>query len=118
MYTGSGAITKAALHALIVVAFATQLSCEPSQKAEECTDFNAMAASHTLVKQKLKNPKSAEFPTLKHYRIAQEPEGIWRVAGYVDATNSFGATVRSDYVARLRCDGKRWFAVEVEISAR
>lgn len=46
----------------------------------------------------LKSPKSAEFPTISGWSFTKDFEtGYIYVSSYVDADNSFGASIRSDF---------------------
>lgn len=57
--------------------------------------------SQDLVKQKLKSPKSADFPTYSKSFITDKGKTIL-VSAYVDADNSFGASVRVHYTATIQ----------------
>ena len=62
--------------------------------------------SQRLVKEKLKSPKSAEFPSYSD-NFAKRSGDTVTITAYVDAQNSFGATIRTDYVATIKIkDGK------------
>ena len=39
----------------------------------------------------------------------------WKVTGAVDAENSFGAKLRSDYSCELTVSGEKWTAVTVNV---
>lgn len=54
--------------------------------------ISASKACEALVEAQLKAPSTAEFNS-----DAQGGNGTWRVRGTVDAENSFGAQVRSEY---------------------
>lgn len=53
--------------------------------------------SEELVKKVLKSPSTAKFCKSTEYRYAKE-NGIIKCQGYVDSQNSFGATVRTNYM--------------------
>lgn len=57
--------------------------------------------SQTLVKAKLKSPKSADFPRYSDKFIKDNGDTIV-VSAYVDADNSFGANVRVNYTAKIK----------------
>ena len=57
--------------------------------------------SQTLVKDKLKSPKSADFPRYSDKFIEDKGDTI-KVSAYVDAENSFGANVRVNYIANIK----------------
>lgn len=52
------------------------------------------------VKQKLKVPSTAKFPSINEFKITEGNDGI-SVTGYVDAENSFGAKVRTEFLVLL-----------------
>ena len=57
--------------------------------------------SQTLVKSKLKSPKSADFPWYSDSFIEDKGDTII-VSAYVDADNSFGTSVRVHYKAKIK----------------
>ncbi|MEM0943635.1 MAG: hypothetical protein AAGI70_06760, partial [Pseudomonadota bacterium] len=60
------------------------------------------------VRSELKSPRSASFP----WQGKSEAIGecVFRVVSYVEAENSFGATIRTYYEAKLRLNptNKEW----------
>ena len=56
----------------------------------------------------LKSPSSAEFPSptfhLDEYSVSRDGD-TWYVSSYVDAQNSFGATIRTNFTATYIWDG-------------
>lgn len=78
-------------------------------------ELDACAMSHVFIKRQLKAPSTADFP------VCREPDTIivgagihWTVRSYVDAQNSFGAMLRSDYMVRMRYEPStdKWALVE------
>lgn len=61
------------------------------------TDSLIIAIAQEFVKMELKNPSSAKFPWGSSDYTITKLNGNWVVKGYVDAQNSFGATVRSKF---------------------
>lgn len=53
------------------------------------------------VEKTLKSPSTAKFPSMSKIYISEDEEGCTIVA-YVDAENSFGAKVRSNFTAILK----------------
>jgi len=77
--------------------------------------ISAWVAAKNFVRRNLKNPRSAEFAW------AAGSDGVsinahdcqWTVASYVDATNSFGGTVRSQWALTVkRKSNGDWLLVE------
>ncbi len=57
--------------------------------------------SQDLVKKQLKSPKSADFPWYSDSFIKDKGDTIL-VSAYVDADNSFGANIRTNYIASIK----------------
>lgn len=55
------------------------------------------------VMNRLKNPDSADFPYTADVRGTRQPDGTITIRSYVDATNGFGAVVRTPFV----CEAKK-----------
>lgn len=95
-----------------------QQEAERRRKEEEQLKRDAYVMAEHFVEQKLKAPKTADFPPLsrvKIYRIKGKPN-MFGVRGYVDAKNSFGAEVRTQYLCELEYLGgkdKRWRLVNL-----
>lgn len=69
-------------------------------RAKKCSDTTlAFVMSQEFVKRNLKAPSTAEFPwiTDDQVAIATKPDCGFRVLGWVDAQNGFGAQIRSKY---------------------
>lgn len=61
--------------------------------------------SQLIVNDQLKAPKTAEYPSASEWSIFSDLE-IVRVASYVDAQNSFGAMIRSEFMITFDHNGK------------
>lgn len=57
----------------------------------------AVGTAKDLVKDELKSPSTAKFPS-QDYTVERSGDN-WIVGGYVDAENSFGATIREEWIA-------------------
>lgn len=53
------------------------------------------------IKERLKAPSTAKFPTLSDVSMSKSGNEV-TVVGWVDAQNSFGATIRNDFIAVYR----------------
>ena len=60
------------------------------------TSSDARIAAEDIVRDNLKSPSSADFCGASKYTITRSGN-TWTVRGYVDAQNSFGATLRNDF---------------------
>lgn len=77
-----------------------------AQQAEKaCRDETMFfVMSQDFVKQQLKSPSTAKFPYISDSNVSVSYLGDCTnlVVGYVDAQNSFGATIRNRYAATLQ----------------
>ncbi|MEM9618857.1 MAG: hypothetical protein AAF936_12940 [Pseudomonadota bacterium] len=83
-----------------------------------CANVNKWAPkayAEQFVKERLKNPRKAQFSGNRATREGEIERCVFIVAGWVESTNGFGATVRSDYAVKLRRRSNRWEALEVAI---
>ena len=67
----------------------------------------------------LKAPSSAEFPSAgfstSEYSIEELSTNTYRVRGYVDAQNSFGAKLRNEWEAVCKGSGLDWYAASATL---
>ena len=56
----------------------------------------------TAVKDNLKSPSTAKFPTYNNATIKSEGNNVFTISSYVDAQNGFGATIRSNFIAKIK----------------
>jgi len=59
----------------------------------------AVTSAQNLVKDELKSPSTAKFPWEDTEYTVKRNGSDWQVNGYVDAQNSFGAVVRTNWTA-------------------
>lgn len=57
------------------------------------------------VRENLKSPKTAKFPSKTGIKIVKNKD-MYIIQGYVDSQNSFGATIRTKYIAEIQQTGK------------
>ncbi|MEN5305320.1 hypothetical protein [Pseudomonas sp. TWI628] len=89
-------------------------------QARDCGDTTmAFVMSQNFVKQRLKSPKSAEFPYVSDRGVNVFADGVcgFQVSAYVDSQNGFGAMIRSVYQAKISYDRKTklWSVGELTI---
>ena len=84
----------------------TMTASELENKTIDQNDmYSYYIMAQEIVENCLKNPKSADFPSIVTHpeEIAMQRNGdIVAVQSYVDATNSFGATVRSKWMVEFK----------------
>lgn len=75
----------------------------------------AFVLAKEFVSSRLKSPATANFPWLDTGVYLGKCQ--YQVASYVDAQNSFGATIRSHYVAKLKVDPQtnNWSVVDFKM---
>ena len=71
-------------------------------------EYEVVAAGEAAVRAQLKNPRGAKFSPMRETQWRQTGACAYAVTGWVDATNSFNATIRSRYAADVRRDGEGW----------
>lgn len=75
-----------------------------------------------FVKQRLKAPKSAEFPGVFDGRsdhVSYLGNQKYRIISYVDAQNSFGANIRNKFIGEIKqIDENRWKLIGLELFPR
>ena len=58
----------------------------------------------------LKNPSAAKFPSFDEYEITKT-ENVYKISGYTDATNSYGAQVREAYKLEVLKQNDEWTCI-------
>lgn len=71
-----------------------------------CQDF---------VKNRLRSPSTADFPSFRNVNVFETGNNKYMVKGYVDAQNSFGATLRTQYECEVQLDGETWRLQHIEL---
>ncbi|OMP76145.1 MULTISPECIES: hypothetical protein [unclassified Chitinophaga] len=94
---------------LIICSFFTFLAFGSDDEKKDVSKMNseAFTISKNFVRETLKAPGSADFPTLD-FTSDYMGENTYMVKSYVDAQNSFGAKLRTHYVATLKFNGGDW----------
>lgn len=73
---------------------------------QEPTKQTAYSMACHWVGEELKAPDSADFPfTQDEEHTVQVSENIFKIESYVDAQNSFGAQMRTNFVAKVKYEG-------------
>jgi hypothetical protein len=57
------------------------------------------------VKERLKSPSTAKFPSVD-FKYQNREDNVYYIDGYVDSQNSFGATIRTNFVGVIQQTGK------------
>ena len=80
-------------------------------QAEGPTDAGAIDICHQAVEEQLKAPATAEFGD----KTAVHGNERYTVTGYVDADNSFGATLRLDWSCHATWTSGQWLDVDATV---
>jgi hypothetical protein len=70
-----------------------------------------------FVQDRLKSPSSAKFSPHRESIVAKMDTNHYTVMGWVDAQNSFGATLRTGWEATVRHDTDGWRCENVKIDS-
>lgn len=73
--------------------------------------FDAIAAAEHVVKDNLKSPSSAKFCSSDECKVKRD-KNTWTVSGWVDADNSFGASIRNDFTVKITFTGKEKYTID------
>ena len=71
---------------------------EYAAKGKILTEENEIALfARCIHLQTLTSPDSAKVPPLEDSYVSKQPDGTYKVSGYLDSKNSFGTYIRSQY---------------------
>ena len=92
-------------------------SCGSSDSSSDNPDkIEAYVMSQEFVKERLKAPATADFPWYDENFVKELGDNKFEVNAYVDAENSFGAKVRTNYSCVLKYVGDdKWRAESVKL---
>jgi DNA-directed RNA polymerase subunit RPC12/RpoP len=68
----------------------------------------ALVVCKFFIEPRLSSPSTASFSSLFNSTITSVGIGSYRVTGYVDAQNAFGAKIRNHYICVVSRDGGGW----------
>jgi hypothetical protein len=105
---GNAKLTAIAGTVLLVIFgyFALSPSDNSKDEPSQPTKFLAYNYCKDFVKERLKNPADADFETFMDIdQIAEDlGDGDFIINAYVDATNGFGAKIRTRYKCEVKCN--------------
>jgi len=100
---------KSIFSGIILLIFAVMLllsMCNNSDSDEGYDETDARIFAEDAIRDVLKAPSTAEFSGLTETEVINEGNDVFTVRGWVDAENSFGAKLRSNYEVRLKITGE------------
>lgn len=74
-------------------------------------DSDILQIAEDAVKQNLKAPSTATFSSIRETQIKRSGN-TWTVSGWVDAQNSFGAMLRSEYTVKITFTSKNKYTID------
>jgi len=78
------------------------------------TDLNAFFMCQQFVGDRLKAPKTADFAPSREAKIVKNDVNTFTVTSYVDAQNSFGANIRTEYTCKVSYQGNdKWKLIDL-----
>lgn len=99
--------------AVLVIGGMAVLGAFVGEEKDRCDDtIGAFVMSQSFVKDALKAPSTATFPysSSDGVTITKADNCSFVVKAYVDAQNSFGAKLRTNYAIKMRRgDGDTWY---------
>lgn len=95
---------------------ARSCSSEDEEKADEPDAISAYYMSHQFMEKQLKAPSTAKYPRYDENFVKDLGDGRYTVDAYVDAENSFGAMIRTNYTCTLKYAGDdKWTLEEIHL---
>ena len=73
--------------------------------------FDAITVAEKIVKDNLKSPSTAKFCSTSEAKISCS-DNTWTVSGWVDAQNSFGATLRNNYTVKFTFTSSNKYTID------
>ena len=83
-----------------------------------CCFNDAITVAESVVGDRLKSPSTAKFCSVSDYTVTLDGN-TWTIKGYVDAQNSFGATLRNNFTVVITFASETKYTIdECNITAR
>ena len=103
--------------------YSNQAQYEFSKRLAEFTDRNgsisereeAILYAQAVEMQLLKAPQTAVFPSIEQFSVV-ESNGSYKVSGFVDSQNSYGASIRTPFTINVNKQGGSWSCSDKFIS--
>lgn len=95
---------------LIVIIGVIAGNCSGSSSSSSNPEITAYYCSQEVVKEKLKAPSTAKFPPYSSSFVKDNGNSKYTVHAYVDAQNSFGATVRTYYTVNITLKSNGYYS--------
>jgi hypothetical protein len=89
-----------------------QLESVKREKQEKESQLSAYVMAQDFVSSKLKAPATAKFPTFSNDFVTFLGDNRYRISAYVDAQNSYGATIRTHFSCVVKDVGNNKWVLE------
>lgn len=86
---------------LVILGMITAVLLTGCGDSEEDLKIQAWVCAEDIVEQNLKSPSSADFCSYTDADILNLGDNEYKISGWVDAQNGFGATIRTDFTVTL-----------------
>lgn len=93
------------LAVIVIVRINTKSNDSSSSSYSSDKKIDAWVCMQDIVSAKLKNPAGAKFPSYKSSYVTSLGSNDYKIEAYVDATNGFGATIRTYFTCTLTLTG-------------
>lgn len=90
---------------IVIVRINTKSNDSSSSSYSSDKKIDAWVCMQDIVSAKLKNPAGAKFPSYKSSYVTSLGSNDYKIEAYVDATNGFGATIRTYFTCTLTLTG-------------
>lgn len=114
--TANNKATVIAVILVIIICIGTYfiMQSQAEDKPDTGDNTGAYVVCKDFVTDRLKAPSTAEFPSMYYSTIEKLTDTTWRVKSYVDAQNSFGAMIRTNFICEVRYTGNNnWRLVDL-----
>jgi hypothetical protein len=102
----------------VVALVVASLACngDGGGTSDTADEIGAFVMCKEFVRDRLKAPRTAKFQSVTQADFDYKGGQTWRVSSWVDAENSFGAMIRTDFVCEIRYEGDdEWRLVDLEL---
>jgi len=96
--------------------FSKRLATYIEQNGSITEREEAILYAQALEMQLLKAPQTAVFPSMEQFNVI-ENNGSYKVSGFVDSQNSYGATIRTPFTMNVNKNGGSWSCSDKFISS-
>lgn len=99
----------------VVLCIAVGVITSSFKRPDRADAIGAYVACKQFIEGGLKAPSTAVFASQSQSDITNTGDGSFRVNSYVDAQNSFGAMIRTDFTCTVKYEGgDQWGLVDLQ----